>query len=519
MRSRTPPGEPIAVIATRFPYDDPGVDRFWYRLRRIDATILHKTHVTYRLGPERLQRYRELFLAGDWRATRFPSWKQKEASNPFIAFEEIPARARYRFFLDDTLYFVQTFIRGPVCHGSAATDVINDRFFVAFLDPDHDLSIVDPSLLRDAKEYLRLPAEGGENLVRSWLRYDRSQKRWRDRRAAGYRKWLAGRSPDLDFMWDGDGKHRGALLTVFRNYDNAMVLEGWWGADPKTVWVMDYPIFERIYYDLVAGFDVFGNVGHQLGVRLYMDNLRMESEDLFLALLPEPLREEIRASWYIGATDQLKYTLVNKLRSRGMASGVHYRTGDPKAELIALMREHAAAVAGPPDRINRCSDSSCERAGATPTERRAERAFRRLSAAKGRFAQHLPEVALVRVGAPGGDAAAYTLVHDREHTNVAAIFREEARLAPDEDRVTILPGIAGSYPNFVFDVAADEVEAFVDALLAMDRPEDLTAIASRWGVRRSSPRFWPTLDWLQDRLVLQDRREAGLLDWNRYENW
>src|SRR6185503_9907005 len=58
VRSRTPAPEPIAVIATRLPYDDPGVDRFWYRLRRIDATIVHKTHITYRLGPERLRRYR-----------------------------------------------------------------------------------------------------------------------------------------------------------------------------------------------------------------------------------------------------------------------------------------------------------------------------------------------------------------------------------------------------------------------------------------------------------------------------
>lgn len=519
VRSRTPAPEPIDVIATRFPYDDPGVERFWYRLRRIDSAIVHKTHITYRLGPERMRRYRELFLAGDWKATRFPSWKQKEASNPFVAFAEIPARARYQFFLDDTLYFIQTFIRGPVCHGAAATDVIHDRFFVAFLDPDHDLSIVDPTLLRDAKEYLRLPAEGGKNLVGSWLRYDHGQKHWRDRRADGYRKWLAGRTPDLEFMWRGDGSHPGAMLTVFRNFDNAMVLEGAWGADPKTVWVMDYPIFERIYYDLVAGFDVFGNVGHQLGVRLYMDNLRMESEDLFLVLLPEAMREKIRASWYVGATKQLKYTLVNKLRSHGIASGVQYRTADPKAELIALMLARAGPVAAPADTINRCSGPTCERAGATPIERRADRAFRRLSAARGRFAAELPEVTLVRIMGSGDRAAVYTLMHDREHTNVAAIFREDARLAPDEDRITVLPGIAGSYPNFVFDVAIGELETFVDALLAMAAPEDLSEIASRWGVRRSSERFWPTLDWLQDQLIAQDAREAGLLDWNRYANW
>src|SRR4029453_2988096 len=124
----------------------------------------------------------------------------------------------------------------------------------------------------------------------------------------------------------------------------------------------------------------------------------------------------------------------------------------------------------PRARTNRCSDASCERAGATPAERLAERVFRRLSDAKGRFAQHLPEIALVRVGAPGGDAAASTLVHARKPTNVAAIFREQARLAPDEDRVTILPGIAGSYPNFVFDVAAGAPQAFVDLRPAVAGP-------------------------------------------------
>jgi len=47
---------------------------------------------------------------------------------------------------------------------------------------------------------------------------------------------------------------------------------------------------ECIHYLLVAGFDVYGNIGHQLSTRLYMDFLRMESEFGFLALLPEETR-------------------------------------------------------------------------------------------------------------------------------------------------------------------------------------------------------------------------------------
>jgi hypothetical protein len=36
---------------------------------------------------------------------------------------------------------------------------------------------------------------------------------------------------------------------------------------PKTMWVVDYPLLERIYYALVAGFDVYGATGHQLALR------------------------------------------------------------------------------------------------------------------------------------------------------------------------------------------------------------------------------------------------------------
>jgi hypothetical protein len=521
VRSTTPPGEPIDVIATRFPYDDPGVDRFWYRMRRIDHSIVHKTHITYELGPERRERYREIFLEEPWEPTGFPSWEPEKASNPFIAFVEIPSRARYRFLLDDAEYFVRTFIRGPVCRGQAATDVIQDRFFVSFLDPDWDISVANPSFLPKVKDHLRLPAEAGPNLplFASWAKYDLGQKEYRDARAEEYRKMLAGRGTMLEMIWDGDGDNRNAMLTVFRNFDNAMVVQGWVGAVPKTAWIMDYPLFERIYYDLVAGFDVFGNVGHQLGVRFYMDNLRMESEDLFLAFLPEAAREPLRADWYKGATRQIKYTLVNQMRSQGIPTEIPYATDDPKAELIRMLLERNPEVSGPPDTLNRCDSAPCDRPDATALARVAERELQRLADAQGTFAQHMPEIALLRVRGEGGAFAVYTLLHDTAHENVAAIFREEARLRPEEDRITVMRGIRGSYPNFAFDVPIGDLQAFVDAVLSQQTEADLTAIASRWGIRRTSPRFWTTMDWMHDELIRENRREAGILDLARYQNW
>ena len=72
------------------------------------------------------------------------------------------------------------------------------------------------------------------------------------------------------------------VLTVYRHFDSASVHKGVLGSLPKTMWVIDYPLFERIYYALVAGFDVYGNVGHQLAVRLYMDALRIEGESFLV---------------------------------------------------------------------------------------------------------------------------------------------------------------------------------------------------------------------------------------------
>src|SRR5690606_37345365 len=111
---------------------------------------------------------------------------------------------------------------------------------------------------------------------------------------------------DLTDLWDGDGVNHSAVLTVFRNHDSADVIQGAHGGMPRTAWVMDYPIFERIYYNLVAGFDVYGNLMHQSSTRRYMDNLRIESEDNFLSFLPAKRRVKLREYWYRGAYAKLK---------------------------------------------------------------------------------------------------------------------------------------------------------------------------------------------------------------------
>ncbi len=62
VRSATPPGQPVQIIATRRPYDDPGVPTVYYRLVPERETLLAKTHMPYALSAARLAKYRRWFL-------------------------------------------------------------------------------------------------------------------------------------------------------------------------------------------------------------------------------------------------------------------------------------------------------------------------------------------------------------------------------------------------------------------------------------------------------------------------
>ena len=75
VRSTTPPGQPIDIIATRRPNDDPGVARPYYRLQRNSHTVVSKTNMAYALNAKRLQRLKALFLEPDYQVHALPDYQ------------------------------------------------------------------------------------------------------------------------------------------------------------------------------------------------------------------------------------------------------------------------------------------------------------------------------------------------------------------------------------------------------------------------------------------------------------
>ncbi|MFP3498531.1 fatty acid cis/trans isomerase, partial [Pseudomonas sp. SIMBA_059] len=96
-------------------------------------------------------------------------------------------------------------------------------------------------------------------------------------------------------LWAGNDN---ALLSIFRHFDSASVTKGLIGDVPLTMWLFDYPLFERTYYQLAVNFDVYGNVSHQLQTRLYFDLIRNGAEVNFLRLMPAEKRKDILGDWY-----------------------------------------------------------------------------------------------------------------------------------------------------------------------------------------------------------------------------
>ena len=311
----------------------------------------------------------------------------------------------------------------------------------------------------------------------------------------------------LDLVWDGDGWNQNAALTIFRHFDSATVVQGLVGDNPKTAWVIDYPLLERIHYLLVAGFDVYGNVGHQLNSRLYMDFLRMEAEFSFLTLLPRERREEEWNYWYRGTNTNIKNYIHARSSDFDQQSDITYKTDDPKSELYKMLRQHLAAVLNKRYAIDDEDDIDIRKY------------LMKLSRLQGKPVNWLPHAAFLSIGNQDNrPPKVYTLVHNMGLSNVSHLLFEDHRRLPSEDTLTITRGFIGAYPNAFYRVTKEALPDFTTAVTNLASEEDYHALVSRFGVRRTDPDFWAHSDMLHAAYKNLAPIEAGLFDYNRLEN-
>jgi len=523
IRSHTPPGAPLAPVSSRRPYGDPK-GAIYYRIEPLASSVVAKDHIVYELSDRRLARYKELFIDPDYSVESLPSYEPTTAANPFKAFAAIPLRSRYQFLLDEARFFIEGFIKGPVCRGQIALNVIEDRFWVFFFDPNAPLAS-NSDAINEFAEFLAMPTEKENtlNIITTQAHYLGLENKYLEARHKLVEQTAVVPLAEAKRMvWDGGGTNKNAGLTVFRHFDSASVDFGLRGEKPETAWIIDYPILERIHYLLVAGFDEYGNIGHQLNTRLYMDILRMESENNLLLFLPSKVRQQTHKAWYSGIrSDDEKDVWVWQMQEE-LVDG--YKTDDELHELIETLSQHLGPIARPP-RPRPCADVNvnCNSSIRQAAINTADAAMGALAHMKGKVMDSLPDVAFVRVRL-GGDARndlAYTLISDKSYHNVSLMVGKwplDGRRDYSKDKQTVLPWIEGTYPNFFYVVDIDDVQRFAAEYAAIDTPRDHERFIANFGIRRTNPEFWETSDWFNAQALREQPLRGGILDLNRYLN-
>ncbi|WP_019274679.1 fatty acid cis/trans isomerase [Vibrio coralliilyticus] len=510
VRSETPPGQPVKRIATRRPYDDPNVNRVYYRFVPEQATIVDKTHMPFALNSQRINNWKAWFIDTTYDVAQLPGYEPEVAANPMTAFIELPVKSRFKFMLDNAQNTINAFIKGPVCRGQLALNVINDRFWVFFLDPDKsDIPEVN-EFYHSQADNLKLPGELESNTlpVANWVSYSRQQARYLTAKSDFINSWFKdGKHLTTDVIWTGNGTNSNAALTVFRHFDSASVVQGLVGKPPKTAWVLDYALIERIHYLLVAGFDVYGNFGHQLMTRMFMDFLRLEGESNFVALLPRDIRHVEQSSWYQNQSTQLSDFLQRNVKPFDQPTQVPYQTDNPKQELYDILKTQLSPVLK-----NRYA---IEQTGFSTSN---EARLRTLDDIKGKGLLYIPQIVMLLIESESGQEQLFTLLHNNAHTNISSLFDEEGNRDYENDDLTLVRGVIGSYPATYLSLHENEISQLIDMLKNIRSEEDYVKLLDRFGIRRSSDRFWPFSDKVHAWYKENQPVEFGLLDYNRFEN-
>ncbi len=524
LRSTTPPGSPVDLIDTVRPYDDPGTEMFYYRFRKIHSTIVHKTHMVFDFDDAQLARVQETFIKPQWlEDPHLMGYEAVESANPFGIFQQIPPRSRYQFLLDNSHYIIMTFIRGPVCRGQIALNVVPDHLWLLFQDPDHDLSVQYPAFLKLQKDNLIMPVDKGSKFPVWDLignKYHKAIKRYYDARQEFYMSHNFN-GQGYDSIWKGNKGSDSPIVTVYRHFDSASVQKGVLGNLPRTMWVIDYPLLERIYYALVAGFDVYGTMGHQLAVRLYMDGLRIEGESYFMGFMPQKLRRPMMESWYEGVEpEEVVYY------DAGIPAGINFKTDTPKQEFLEeIVKNRILPEVGMAfDKVNYLPPGSEYPPLPDKYETLADylQAFRAVSKPGTEFFSLVNDfnanVVYIRIRKNDGTDVVISMIINRWHDNVQFMFDEKTALDPSRDKADFIKGFVGSYPNYFIDIRQDDLPEFFNLLSnlgKMDKNEARKQF-NKYGINRANKNFWEEYDWFQARFDAEQPVQSGLFDLNRY---
>ena len=187
-------------------------------------------------------------------------------------------------------------------------------------------------------------------------------------------------------------------------------------------------------------------------------------------------------------------------------TAIPFHSNDPAPELFELLKRRLSPALDVRLSLSNLKD-------ATLREQ-----LESLAGVKGKGLAVFPELSYLVVTGHQGAAQYFTVVKDTGHLNVTHLLTEKNELEPDENALTVVPGLIGGYPNAFFRLEREQLPAFIQAIAKLDAADDYQRLVERFAIRRTDPDFWRYSDLLQAEEARLDLRDRGLLDYNRLEN-
>jgi hypothetical protein len=530
VRSTTPSGEDTVPVDQYLPNVE--VDgEFYYRFLLLDQTdCVKNTRLNLLASDEKLDRWKKIFDEEDWSVDQLPGYTEAERWRPLVVFRAIPARARWRFILANSWYLRGQISWGTQCHGQIATNSVRDIGWDVFESPETSLYVTDAQY-RAEVDPLLTQIGNPKNLMDAFLnrkKYVDKHKEFKTRALARAKE--VGYRSNYSDIWRGEHPDDRPLVPFVRHDDNAYVVEESWVPFefPKAINVFDLPNAEAALYSSSVNFDLFGpSIWILMGARTQFGLTRVDSELNFIRFLPRKVRGPMWKRWNLGEFADERWKLEDPHYSPDdtIPTDIKYTTDDPKREFYEGLLEYMGSRVNANDPINR------PKPGDDPD--RVTKAFISIVAASReqkptwrKFKTFLPEASFLRIDKSGQEPTIYTMTHNSDYATKAFFTEDLEHEIPGNAKVAILEGAYTAYPNFMFVINEDEIEKFAASLIDVDTQKKFTAIVERWGIRRSSPDFWPVLNSVTAYVKrtnphgepLRAGGRTGTFDINRYKN-
>jgi len=293
-------------------------------------------------------------------------------------------------------------------------------------------------------------------------------------------------------------------------------MKGAQGGMPRTLWLLSYAGFERIYYDTVAGFAYWEGDPKKLETLLFFNFLRQSFEDHFLLLLPKQYRQTIRDRW----TRDIGKLVIDTIPFAGAAQPTRVAVNgkEPLAELVALFtKQLGSSISGLPDPLNPRIKPSVELSAPMQNFDDFERAISTITAVDDRrFLRFLPSVTVLRLNHQGKHRI-YSLVANRVYASQYTLLFQNGQARPKEDTMSVYPTLVNGFPNLFVDLDLAQAPDFLGELAAVNTDDAWSRFQEKFAVLRNSEQFWPFYDWLNHWNFSTRGDDAGWLDLTYYD--